>query len=70
MLLDVDGARLQTTEALGEVCYQKLLDEGFGVAIEVTWECHFASQNLLVDAHRIVIYKRWLTRHHLVQENA
>lgn len=41
----------------------------FSILIEVLGEVHFASQYLLIDAHRLLITERWLPNNHLIYKH-
>ena len=66
----VRGARLQVPVPLAEVSRHQLLHQRLRVLVKVLREVDLASQDLLVDTHRLLVAERRLAHNHLVDQDA
>mmetsp|Transcript_105990 Transcript_105990/g.199617 ORF Transcript_105990/g.199617 Transcript_105990/m.199617 type:complete len:265 (+) Transcript_105990:208-1002(+) len=69
VLKDVIRAILQVAIALAEVRCQELFHQCLRVLVKVLWEVDLSCQDLLVDAHRILITEWRLANDHLIDKD-
>mmetsp|Transcript_102295 Transcript_102295/g.292819 ORF Transcript_102295/g.292819 Transcript_102295/m.292819 type:complete len:284 (+) Transcript_102295:3646-4497(+) len=69
VLFDVLHAVCSAAIPLGEIRHQYLLQQRLHVVLHVPREVELTVENLLVDAHRVLIHKRRLARQHLIGQN-
>merc|ERR1719235_557631 len=69
-LLDVVNAVLQVTEALSKICSEQFLHQNLGILVEELGEDNLATQNLLIDAHGVLVHEWWIADDHLIDEDA
>ncbi len=70
MGLDIGNPCFETSVALSDVCDEEMLDKALGISVEFLGEFDLAFENLLVDAHRVIIIEGVYPSNHLVDENA
>mmetsp|Transcript_12407 Transcript_12407/g.29563 ORF Transcript_12407/g.29563 Transcript_12407/m.29563 type:complete len:204 (-) Transcript_12407:555-1166(-) len=69
VLEDVVGASLQVAEPLGQVRSQQFLHQRLGVLVKVLGKVDLPSENLLVNAHGLLVAERGLANNHFVNQN-
>ncbi len=61
---------LQVAVPLRKVCHQQVLHQRLGVLVEALWELDLPPEDVLVDAHRVVVVEGVDTSVHLVDEHS